>query len=259
MTDTPPETKPATATVASWFSKPNIAIALGVVAVMLAGAPYVVPGIQSIQVRQGLTNQPKILEDTIKKLDEVKAAEKQKAADIAIKANHEALYDDARDPVMGNPNGPITIVEFLDYNCAYCKLSTPQVEQLLAENKDVRVVVKEYPIIADSSRALASYALATKDSGRYAEVHHAFMASKFTTEAEVAQALTKLGFDAQDIAAKAKSEAVQDHINAVEKLGTQLEINGTPTFIVGGVVVNGADMNGLKAAIEAQRAKLAIK
>nr|WP_303649464.1 thioredoxin domain-containing protein [Asticcacaulis machinosus] len=236
------------------FSKPNIAIALGTVAVVLAGAPYVVPGVQSLQVRQGLTNQPKILEETIKKLDEVKAAEKQKAADVAIKANYEALYDDPRDPVIGDANAPITIIEFADYNCGVCKAFTPELEALLAENTDVKLIIKEYPVIDPvPSRALASYALATKDSGRYDEVHSAFMTSKFTTEADVMQALTTLGFDAQAVATKAKSEAIQDHINTVEKLGAQLGINGTPTFIVGGILVNGADLNGLNAAIAAQR------
>lgn len=235
------------------FSQANITTGLAVFAVVLAAAPYVVPQVQAWQVRNGLMAQPAMLQAASAKLQaQQEQAELAKTREALI-SRQDSLFNDKSDPILGNPNGKIKVVEFLDYNCGYCRAATPQIKAFLGENPDVAIIVKEYPVISNNSRPLAAYALAAAADGKYEAVHYALMTSHIASEEELTKVLTGLGLDPQALKAKAASKEVQQHIDRVLTLGEDINVTGTPTFVIGGTPINGARMDDLKAAVEQAR------
>ncbi|HVZ30482.1 MAG TPA: DsbA family protein [Asticcacaulis sp.] len=244
----------------SLFTQANITTALAVLAVVLAGAPYMVPQLQSWQVEKGLMARPTVLVDASKALQKQQMAQSAKADRLAINAHRESIFNDKSDPVIGK--GPIKVVEFLDYQCAYCRAATPAVRDFLAENPDVQLVVKEYPIVhPDNSAALAALAIAASRAGKYEAVHYGFLGHDFHPEipnariaGDVDAITAKAGLDPAALKESMKDPAIQEQINRTINLGISLGINGTPTFIVGDQMVNGADITALQNAVQAQRA-----
>ncbi len=264
MTDTPTTDAPVPQSAAQkpapasekLFTQANITTGLAVLAVILAGAPYVVPQLQAYQVQSGLMARPVMVEQAKQKLDAQRADAASKAAAIAIKGKMDSLFGDKSDPVLGNPNGTVRMVEFLDYNCGYCRAATPVLKQFLADNPDVKLIVKEYPVISANSRPLAAYALAAAGMGKYEPVHYALMTEHVKSETDMSAVLTAVGLDAEAVKTKAKSKDIQDHIDRVLMLGADLAVDGTPTFVINGQAINGANFDGLKSAVAAERAKL---
>lgn len=255
MTDTPTEPVISSAKPTSnLFSKTNMALALAAGAFVLAAAPYVVPQVQSLIVRGGVLSGPKVLEDGYEALQAHNEAEAAKAFETAYKANESVLIH-PEDPILGNPNAPITIVEFQDYLCGYCRRIAPQLATFLKENPDVRIVVKEYPVITQNSRLLAALALATRDSGKYEAVHNAIYAVDLKSDEDVNALLTSVGLNPAEIIAKSQSAEVQGHIDETLKMGNSLGLTGTPAFIIDGVLVGGADMKQIETLVATQRSK----
>ena len=240
----------------SWrdlFSQANITTALAVFAVVLAGAPYVAPQIQSFIVEKGMLNRPAMLQTAITKLNAQNDADKAKAMAAAVKSKHDSLFNDKSDPILGNPNAKIKIVEFLDYNCGYCRAATPVLKDFLAKNPDVAIIVKEYPVINQNSRPLAAFALGAAKAGQYEAVHYALMTEQVGSEAEMTALLGRLGLDPAAVRASAASADVKAHINRVMQLGADLGITGTPTFIIGDTAIDGAKLDELEKAVAAAR------
>ena len=235
------------------FSQANITTGLAVFAVVLAAAPYVVPQVQSFVVQKGLMNRPAILYDASAQLNAQNEADKAKTMATAIKSRHDSLFNDKSDPVLGNPNAKIKIVEFLDYNCGYCRAATPVLKDFLAKNPDVAIVIKEYPVINQNSRPLAAFALGAAKSGQYEAVHYALMTEQVSSEAEMTALLDKLGLNAAEVRANAASAEVKSHIDKVVQLGADLGITGTPTFIIGDTAIDGAKLEELEKAVKAAR------
>ena len=133
------------------------------------------------RVHSYLLAHPEVIEEAALKLEKTRA----ESADSALKAklvqNRPALERDKRD-FVANPNGKITVVEFFDYRCGYCKKAAPEVVKLIAEHPDVRFVFKELPIFGEVSEKAAAVALAAKDDGRYLSVYNAFFATNLTAE-----------------------------------------------------------------------------
>ncbi|UDF02233.1 thioredoxin domain-containing protein [Asticcacaulis sp. AND118] len=261
MTDTPespapaPETAPAPKKSESVLSKSNLTLALATAAFVLALAPYVLPNIQSLIVRGGIVARPEVLVDASNALREKQDAETRKAVETAVKANEGSIIA-ADDPIIGNPSAPITIVEFHDYLCGACRASHASLMAFVTANPDVRVVVKEYPIIGkDNSRVLAALALAARDTGHYTAVHNAIYSHEMTSQADVDAALTSAGVDPAALHAKAQTPEIQAKIDETLQLGYKLGINATPNFIVDGVLVNGGDIPRIQTLVSAARQK----
>jgi protein-disulfide isomerase len=235
------------------FSQANIATGVAVFALVLAAAPYIVPNVRNWMVREALMSQPGMLQDASDRLNQQMQAKAEQALSEGVKTHHDSLFNDVSDPVLGNPKAPIKVVEFLDYNCAFCRAATPVLKDYLTQNPDVAIIVKEYPVINQNSPTLAAYALAAAQQGKYAQMHYALMTSKIDSLDAMNALLTKLGLDPQTTRDIATSQAVQDHIKKVMNLGADLNITGTPTFVIGDKAINGAKMDDLKAAVEAQR------
>ncbi|MDP8916081.1 MAG: DsbA family protein [Pseudomonadota bacterium] len=209
------------------------------------------------RVRAYLLEHPEVLEEAIRKLDENRAAQATAAQTKALAANRQALERDPRDPVIGNPDGAVTVVEFFDYRCGYCKAVAPELIDLVQREGDVRLVLKEFPILPDAgtgrigvSERAARLALAAEAAGKYLPVHRALMAERALDDEAIARIARAHGLDPAPAA-----PGVDAHLAAVQQLAQEVGATGTPHFIVGGRTISGADLDGLRAAIAAARSK----
>lgn len=163
-----------------------------------------------------------------------------------------------RDPhdFVANPDGKITVVEFFDYRCPYCKAALPQLRDLIVANKDVRFVFKEFPILPDAdgrvgvSLRASEAAFAAAKAGKYLEVHDAMMSARPLDDAGIAAALKANGLDPKLASA---DDVADHHIQDVRQLAQTIGASGTPTFIVGDQMIEGNRMDQLTAAIAAAR------
>ncbi|GGL14228.1 DsbA family protein [Caulobacter rhizosphaerae] len=210
------------------------------------------------KVHAYLMEHPEVLVEMSAKLQEKQVAEKTKNAKGAITKYRQALENDPRD-FVANPNGSITVVEFFDYRCGYCKLAAPQIVDLIQKNPDVRFVFKDFVIFGHDSEVAARMVLGAKDQGKTIELHKRLMAEKSLDEAGVVRIARQLGIDVAKARATGVSEATTQHLADTHALAEALAIEGTPAFLVGDQMIPGADMHALNLAIDQARAGKAKK
>lgn len=149
----------------------------------------------------------------------------------------------------GNPRGDVTVVEYLDYNCGYCRATLPVVAQLIARDPRVRVVYRELPVLAESSRAAARASLAAAAQGRHARFHQALYAAGPVTPASIAAAGRAAGIDPARVPNDAQAE-LDRNLEVARALG----FSGTPSWVVGDRILSGAQpVEALEAAVKAAR------
>jgi protein-disulfide isomerase len=202
-----------------------------------------------------IEDHPKEIMDSVQRHMETAQADANESANENLKANQDFLLNDPRHPFLGNPKGDVTIVEFLDYNCGYCKKAYPSLEQLIAEDKDVRVVLIELPILHETSALAARWALAAHDQGGYAAFHKSLMEHRGPITEEVLTTFaTAANLDVAGIKAKADSPEVSNVLAENAKKSMELNIQGTPGFIIGENVIRGfVELPVLKEAVKAAR------
>ncbi|KQY32256.1 disulfide bond formation protein DsbA [Caulobacter sp. Root487D2Y] len=210
------------------------------------------------KVHAYLVEHPEVLVEMSTKLQEKQAAEQAKNAKGAMNKYRQALERDPRD-FVANPNGSITVVEFFDYRCGYCKLAAPQIVDLIQKNPDVRFVFKDFVIFGHDSEAAARIVLGAKDQGKTIELHKRLMAEKSLDEAAVMRIAQDLGIDMAKARAAAGSATTTQHLADTHALAEALAIEGTPAFFVGDQMIPGADMHALNLAIDQARAGKAKK
>lgn len=201
------------------------------------------------KVRTYLLEHPEVIEEAVQKLQENKQAAAAEAAKASLGKYRAQLERDPRD-FVANPDGKITVVEFFDYRCGYCKVSAPEVLKLIAENPDVRFVFKEFPIFGGESNLAAQVALSDPAKPKTLKLFEAFMAEKALDAASIDRHLRAAGVDPAAAKAAGASPAVQKHIADTRELAQALAIEGTPAFIIGDTMIPGADIAALRAAIE---------
>ncbi len=178
-----------------------------------------------------------------------------KTAAVAIAGHRQQLEADARD-FVANPQGKITVVEFFDYRCPYCKADFAALKSLVDNDKDIRFVFKEYPVIPDQdgrvgvSMRAAEAALAAKRAGKYLQVHDAMMAANDLDDEAIHRILLQNGVDPSQVATDGHD---LDQLADTRKLGIDIHVAGTPNFIVGDTLVDSSSMPQLAAAIEQAR------
>lgn len=159
--------------------------------------------------------------------------EKERAASGANSVRLE-IESDPNAPNLGNPEGDVTVVEFFDYNCPYCRSAGQTVQALLETDANVRVIYREWPILGDDSVIAARAALAAREQGKYEAFHWALMSGDGrVTEAVIFKVARDLGMDVAKLEADMVSPAVEAHIALSNALAQQLGFTGTPAFIVG--------------------------
>ena len=195
-------------------------------------------------IREYLLENPAILNEMIAKLQAAERDQQSKQAREAIASNAKELFHNENDVVVGNPNGNVTMVEFFDYNCGYCKRSVADVLRLTEEDKELRVVMKEFPILSEGSIIASRAALASRKQGKYWEFHLALMATSggIEDEAKVMSIAAKAGLDVVKLKADmtADADTIEKSINANRALAQSIGINGTPAFVIDDTLVPGA-------------------
>ena len=196
------------------------------------------------EVRAYLLDNPEVLMEAIAVLEQ-RQAEQAAAGDAALlAANAEALYADPDSWVGGNPEGSVTIVEFSDYRCGYCRKAHPEVMQLLELDGDIRYIVKEFPILGEQSTLAARFAIAVlRVAGpeAYGQVHdllYTGLRGDVTPDA-LDRLATDLGLDAGAILAEMTTPEVDAIIAENLALAQRLRISGTPTFVIGDQMIRG--------------------
>ena len=181
-----------------------------------------------------------ILEAVDKYQKQQEQASAQKQAQALVDRRDELLHT-AADPVIGNPNGDVTVVEFFDYRCPYCKTVAAAFVDLYEKDGKVRLVLKEFPILGPESEFAAKAALAAQKQGKYREFHLAMMSFKGKmTNDDVRQLAAKVGLDVAKLEQDMQDPAVTETINRNYALAEALGIKGTPAFIIGNELVPGA-------------------
>lgn len=248
------------------FSKPRKALA--VAAVALGTAFTAAPALAADEalnpaqedavralVREYILDNPEIIAEAIDRLRSKQQAAAEQAQKDAIAAHAEALNFDPGSPVMGNPDGDVTLVEFFDYQCGYCKAVFPAVMQAVEADGNVRLVMKEFPILGPASIYASRAALASQEQGKYEEFHAAMMELKGALTEEIVDATAQeVGLDLDKLKADMAGAKVDEQISATMSLARALDIGGTPAFVIGDVLMPGAvPLERLKAAIEQAR------
>lgn len=204
-----------------------------------------------------LMSDPKILQRMSVALDTTLQAEERAQATDAIASMQQAIFNDPGQVVLGNPEGDVTLVEFFDYNCGYCRSALPDLAALLAGDPNLRVVLKEFPILSNESIDAARVAVLVGNADvDYWTFHEALFTSRGQVDKQVAlAAAADLGLSPVALELDMGTEAVSKKIQTSYEIARALNITGTPTYIIGNEIIPGAiGIDELRARIANMRA-----
>ncbi len=194
-------------------------------------------------VREYVLAHPELIPEAIEKLQ-------QRDATRAVAANRGKIVEPYASAWIGNPNADVTLVEYYDYNCGFCRASLPTIEKLVAADRNLRVVFKELPVLAESSRVAARASLAAAAQGKFKAFHDALYAAGQVSDATIAQAAKASQVDLTKIPADADA-TLRENLEVAAKLG----VTGTPAWVVGDQLLSGAlPFDRLQEAIAKARA-----
>ncbi|CDX19916.1 Protein-disulfide isomerase [Mesorhizobium sp. ORS 3324] len=235
----------------------------------LAGWLLLNPGARQPAIAAGETSQdqfdqrihdyilahPEVLMEALQKLQERQREAEAAAVRDALAKHADDLFRDRESPVGGNPQGDVTMVEFFDYNCPYCRQVAPVVDQAVGDDPKLRIVYKEFPILGPDSLFAAKAALAAGRQGKYLEFHKALYGSRTrVTEAAVLKIAAETGIDVPRLQKDMQQPDIQAMIERNAELARVLGITGTPGFVAGDQIFPGAtDLAMMKKLIEQAR------
>lgn len=184
--------------------------------------------------------------------EDMERAQKQAAAAVGMMSKD--LLSVADSPVAGNPEGDVTVVEFFDYHCGYCKRVAPALKELLASDPRIRLIYKQLPILGPDSIVAARAALAANRQGKYQDFHDALFAADSLAEPAIMALAARQGLDVERLRADMNDPQINAELEKNVAMSTPLGINGTPGFVVGNTVAPGAlDLDGLRQMVAAAR------
>jgi protein-disulfide isomerase len=223
----------------------------------MAAAPQLDQQAVETIVRNYLLKNPEIMVEVQTALETKQAEAAQEQVKQVLASSQDQLFNPSHDAVFGNPNGDVTVYEFFDYNCGYCKRALPDMEAILKNDPNVRFVMKEFPILGpDSMRAhIVAQAFKALMPEKYAEYHEVLLgAQERATEASAIADAVKLGADEAQLREKMKDPAITNAFQETYQLAQKLNITGTPSYIIGNDLVPGAiGAEGLIERIAAAR------
>jgi protein-disulfide isomerase len=192
---------------------------------------------------------PEIIPEAVERLQAKRVANSIGESRKAIETPYAGAWE-------GAANGDVTLVEFFDYACGYCRASLTDLAKLVAEDKGLKVVYRELPILSDESADAARVSLLAAEKGQYMPYHRALYAGGKVTRETILAAAAKVGIDRQAAEAAMANKKYDAEIQSNIALAQQLRATGTPTFVVGDQVLNGAvGYDALKQAVASARAK----
>lgn len=210
------------------------------------------------EIRAYLLENPEVIMEAVAVLEQ-RQAEAQTASDAnMILSNATAIFDDGFSWVGGNPDGDITLVEFVDYRCGYCRRAHDEVKQLIESDGNIRLIMKEFPILGEASLTSSQYAIAVKQiagADAYEAAHDALITMRGDPSDVALGRLSKtLGLDYDEIKARMDGPEVALEISATRALAQQLSISGTPTFVVQDEMLRGyLPLEGMREMVAAKR------
>jgi protein-disulfide isomerase len=237
-------------------------IAPALVALALCGAPFAASAesfsdsqrgeIETI-IKNYLLAHPEVLEDANNELNKRKAEAEAKKHEATITENAEMIYNSPRGVMLGNKDGDVTFVEFFDYNCGYCKRAMADMLDLLKNDPNLKVVLKEFPVLSEGSVEAAKVAVAVRmqDPKKYLDFHQKLLGGRGPADKARAMAAAKdAGLDVARIEKDLASPEIKATISENMKLADDMDMNGTPSYVIGKQIVIGAvGLEGLKEKI----------
>ena len=208
-------------------------------------------------IEQYLRSHPEVIEQALQSLDVRRQEDEKIRVAQAIATHQEELLWDPASPVSGNLNGDVTVIEFFDYRCGYCKRAASAVTQLQQDEPGVRVVYKDFPILGEASVFAARAALAAREQGKHQAFHEAMLAAENELSKEEVFAIAQhVGLDTKKLEADLHASDWQRVLDRNRTLAKMLGISGTPGFVVGNEVYPGApELSSLKALVAQVRSK----
>lgn len=210
------------------------------------------------KVRDYLMENPQVLVEAINVLEVRQREAEAQNGRVLVETNKAEIFNSASDWVGGNPDGDITVVEFLDYRCSYCRKAMEEVTQLIEADGNIRFVIKEFPILGQDSELSARFAVAVKlvaGDETYAKIHDALMNMRGTVTLESLGAMAEeYGADKDAVFKRMNEEEVTAILRANHQLAERLQISGTPAFVIGGDMLKGyAPLETLQEIVESER------
>lgn len=180
-----------------------------------------------------LVKNPQVLVEASQALQQQQMAKMQQAAVKGITANAKDIFNNPASPVIGNPQGNVSIVEFMDYQCPHCKDMEPIMNELIKDDSQLRVIYKELPIFGANSEYAASAALASVKQGKFAALHNALLKDQNPlTQDEVLKVAKSVGVDTAQMEKDMKDPTIAQQLKDNLKLAQSLNLMGTPAIIV---------------------------
>jgi protein-disulfide isomerase len=210
-------------------------------------------------IREYLVTHPEVLQEAIAELDKRQVAADTEKSKAAVAANAATIFDSPRQVVLGNAKGDVTLVEFFDYNCGFCKGAMPQMLTLLKDDANLRVVLKEFPVLGPGSVEAAKVAVAVrmqdKSGKKYLDFHQKLLGGRGKADKARALAVAKeVGMDMARLDKDMASDEARLSLEESLKLAETLGLNGTPSYVVGeDVVVGAVGLAALRSKINTTR------
>ena len=215
------------------------------------------PAVLNPMIEQFLLSDPKVLQRVSTALEETLRAEETARSETALAEFHNKIFNAPDQIVLGNPEGDVTLVEFFDYNCGYCRAALPDLAALLEEDPNLKVILKEFPILSNESIDAARVAvLVSQSDASYWDFHSALFTSRGKVDKSVALAAAQdLGLSPVELELKMGDPSVAQTIQGSYEIAQALGITGTPTYIIGNEIIPGAiGADELRARIADMRA-----
>lgn len=208
-------------------------------------------------IRQFLIEkEPETIAKAYEVLQQRQAQQQLEITKEGIKLHADRIYNDKDSPILGNPKGDVTIVEFYDYSCHYCKLAQAEVKQLLDQDKNIRFIAKEFPILSEASAMAARAALASVKQGKFEKFHNMLFAfNGQLSETVIMDIAQRADLNTAQLKKDMNSKEIDNMIAENRKLGAELGVRGTPMFIIGESVHPGAlKLDAMQKAVADARA-----
>lgn len=206
-------------------------------------------------IKEMIKTNPEFIDTALRDYYRQKDENTKKNAEVKLQ-EYQEYFKDASLPMAGNPEGDVTVVEYFDYNCGYCKKAYTDIMKILEEDNNIRVVFQEMPILSTSSQTMSALAMAAHKQGKYFEMHQALMDYRGPQTVEAFMGLAKkLDLDLKKLEEDATSTELGDQVKKSMEMARSLGISGTPGFIVGERIYPGyIGLDGIKKAIADARA-----
>ena len=234
-----------------YISLVALVASIAAVIMSLGASKTVAPQQQGMSVEETLNNNPEIIINAMQKYEQKMREQALAEAQKMLTDNIDAINNDPNSPIIGNPNGEITLVEFFDFSCGFCHRLYPALKNIIAKNPDVKVVVKSLDFVSPDSKYAARAALAAGEQGKYTEMYDALFTSEGPlTEESINAAAVKIGLDMAKFNADVNSDKVKNTMSNFSSLAQKIQVNGVPSMILNGKMLQTLDESVIQNAID---------